>query len=102
MRICCRFCSSNDKRQKLFESCSYFKISITENQREKSPETTDTEDKIGNLIAIFDDPIDYMKLCSDDEKLVNNYLKMMENISKRTEKRKKNSQIVSHGIKSAK
>ena len=102
LRICCRFCSSNDKRQKLFESCSYFKISITENQREKSPKITNTEDKIGNLIKVFDDPVDYMKLCSDDEKLVNNYLKMAKDISKRTEKRTKNSQIVSRGIKSAK
>ena len=62
----------------------------------------DTEDKIGNVITIFDDPIDYMKLCSDDQKLVNNYLKMMKDISKRTDKRKKNSQIVSRGIKRAK
>ena len=75
----------------LFESCSYFKISITENQREKWPEITDTEDKIDHLIKVFDDPIDYMKLCSDDQKL-----------AKENREKNKNSQIVSRGIKSAK
>lgn len=43
-----------------------------------------------------------MKLCSDDQKLVNNYLKMTKDISKRIEKTTKNSQIVSRSIKSAK
>ena len=55
-----------------------------ENQRAKSPEITNTEDVIGNLIKDFNDSIEYRNLCYDD---VDNHLKMTKDISKEIEKR---------------
>ena len=71
-----------------FEPCSYFKTSVTENEKGKSPGISDIDDNASNLIKNFDDFIDYMNLCDADRKFIDNHLEIAKNIGKEIEKKK--------------
>ena len=73
-------------RDKNIEPCSYFKTSVTENEKGKSPDVSDIDDNVSNL-NIFDNFIDYMNLCDADRKFIDNHLKITENVSKEIEKK---------------
>ena len=74
-------------RDKNIEPCSYFKTSVTENEKGKSPDVSDIDDNVSNLNN-SDDFIDYMNLCDADRKFIDNHLKITKNISKEIEKKK--------------
>ena len=76
-------------RDNNFEPCSYFKIPVTENEEGKSPEFSDTDDNVSNLISNFDDSIDYLNLCDADRKFIGNHLQITKNVSEEIEKEKK-------------
>ena len=76
-------------RNNNFEPCSYFKTSVTENEKGKSPGISDIDDNVSNLINNFDNSIDYMNLCDADRKFIDNYLQINKNISKEIEKKTK-------------
>ena len=76
-------------RDNNFEPCSYFKTSVTENEKGKSPEFSDTDDNVSNLISNFDDSIDYLNLCDADRKFISNHLPITKNVSEEIEKEKK-------------
>ena len=64
-----------------FEPCSYFKTSVTENEKGKSPGISDVDDNV-SISNNFDDSIDYMNLCDADRKFIDNYLQITKNVSK--------------------
>ena len=57
-------------RDNNFEPCSYFKTSVTENEKGISPEISDIDDNVIYLVNNFDDSIDYMNLCDADRKFI--------------------------------
>ena len=72
-------------RDKNFEPCSYFKTSVTENEKGKSPDISEIDYNISNLINNL--------LCDDDRKLIdNNNLQITKNVSKEIEKNKQKKQ----------
>ena len=76
-------------RDNNFQPCSYFKTHVTENEKGKSPDISDIDDNVSNLINKFDESIDYMNLCNADRKFIDNHLQITKNVSKEIEKKNK-------------
>ena len=64
---------------KNFKPYSYFKTSVTENEKGKSPDISDIHDNVSNLIN---------NLCDADRKFIDNNLQITRNVSKEIEKKK--------------
>ena len=73
-------------RDNNIEPCRYFKTSVTETEKGKSPDVSDIDDNVSNLNN-SDDCIDYMNLCDADRKFIDNHLKITKNVSKEIEKK---------------